>query len=479
VTPSPDAPLPAAEDFSGDSNHLFSAAFVLIAIILSTFAFWGISTVPFHPDESTYLFMSSDFETLFSNPLSLAWDTDVTTDSKDDSSLRAHYRLVDTPMTRDLLGLARWVSGFPPLPADWDWSKTWEQNQAAGAIPEEGLLRAGRVILTLFIPLNLWLIYRIGVRLHSHSTGLLAALLFGLNALVLLHNRRAMAEAALTFGVLIALWSFLEGSRRAWVVGLALAFAINTKQTAYALLPVGLLAVALPPFSLRGDPNSSKFQILIRVALNWAEVLLIILLVTLALNPFLWKQPVQAIQAAWAERQELMTRQVNEFNRLNPESSLNSPPRRTAALIANLYMTMPAFAEISNYAQETAAAEQQYLANPANHLLRGMLPGGILFALTLAGIGLAGLKLLTSLRAHHTLVSPILRRRQEAIFITLISTFTLGVGIYWLIPLPWQRYLMPLVPFVCLWIAYAITIIFEPFQASLQKAFQARRRIQP
>ena len=77
-------------------------------------------------------------------------------------------------------------------------------------------------------------------------TGLSAALLLGLNALVLLHDRRAMAEAALTFGVLLALWSFLTGKRHPWLIGLGLALAFNAKQTGLVLLPVGLLAVALP-----------------------------------------------------------------------------------------------------------------------------------------------------------------------------------------------------------------------------------------
>ncbi len=331
------APVPSEPGSGSASHRKHLAVFLLLATFLSAFAFWDIAKIPFHPDESTYLYMSSDFETLFSAPLSLAWSKDDLSNPSGETELRLHYRLIDPPMTRYLLGFARWVGGLPQLPADWNWAKTWEQNQAAGALPDPALLNTGRAALTFFIPLDLLLIYLIGIRLQSRTTGLLAALLFGLNALVLLHNRRAMTEAALTFGVLIALFSFLDGNRRPWFVGLALAFAMNSKQTAYALLPIGLLALAFPPFL---SPASFRFRLLLRLALNWAQVLLVIILITLALNPFLWKQPVQAIQAAWQERQDLMTRQVNDFNRLNPDSSLNTPAKRMAAMLANLYMTL-------------------------------------------------------------------------------------------------------------------------------------------
>ncbi len=95
----------------------------------------------------------------------------------------------------------------------------------------------------------------------------------------------------------------------------------------------------------------------------------------------------------------------------------------------------------------------------------------MLFALTLAGMALAGLSILTSLRERRVPNSLIARRRFDSLLITLMSTFTLGIGIFWLIPLPWQRYLLPLVPFVCLWVAYAITTDPQPVLSTLPKSF--------
>ena len=160
----------------------------------------------------------------------------------------------------------------------------------------------------------------------------------------------------------------------------------------------------------------------------------------------MWRQPVQAIQAAIAERQDLQKRQIADFKRLLPEAALDSPSRRLAALLANLYFAPPAFAEAGNYSPHTQASEQAYLANPGHNLLRGLLGGAVMFALNLLGIGLA------CLRLRHA--DP---QQRRALAILLLASLCLALGLFWLAPLPWQRYVIPLVPLTCLWSAYAVT----------------------
>ena len=288
---------------------------------------------------------------------------------------------MDAPLTRYLLGIGGTIAGLPALALDWDWSQSWEANQAAGALPGTDLLVVGRLAVTLLLPFNLLLTYAIGKQIHGELTGCLAVLLMGANALLLLHNRRAMAEAALTFGVLFALWSFLEGNRRPWLAGLGLALAFNAKQSGLALMPVGLLAVIYLPAPVL----SVKRLAWVRLPWAWAQYLGVFLLVTLALNPFLWRQPFKAAQAAWKERQELQARQVADNARLSPEVALLTPSNRAAALLAHLYMAPLTFSETANYQAQTAAAEKAYLAFPGHNLLRGLAAGSILFALTLFG----------------------------------------------------------------------------------------------
>ena len=168
-------------------------------------------------------------------------------------------------------------------------------------------------------------------------------------------------------------------------------------------------------------------------------------LLTGLLNPFIWRHPLQAIQAAIAERQDLVRLQVSDYNRLYPDIALNTPGRRLAAMLGNLYITPPAFAETSKYTPHTAASEQAYMSNPTHSLLRS-LPGGLaLFALDFVGVALA------CLRFRRLGAS-----QRQNLALLLLSSLCLVMGIFWLVPLPWQRYVIPLVPLSCLWAAYAI-----------------------
>ena len=409
---------------------------IILIGLLSVFYFWGVPRIPFHPDESTYLFMSSDFEALLQDPLSLAWQPG------NEEDLRQYYRAVDAPLTRYVLGIGRSIAGLKALPADWDWSKSWEENQQAGALPDERLLTAGRVAVTLLLLLSLVFIYLTGNLLGGRSTGLLAALLLGTNALVLLHGRRAMTEGVLTLGVTLALWSILKAGRRPWLAGLGAALAFNAKHTGLALLPVGLLAACwpLPGSTFRWG----------KTAAGLAQYLGVFALLTLALNPFLWSKPVQAVQAAWSSRQTLVQRQLADIRRLAPELLLATPSRRAAVLVANLYLVEPAFAEVENYQAETAGAELAYLAIPGHNTFRSPLWGGVLLTLTLAGMIIA----ITRLRRL-----PADERRN--LVLVLIATAAQVVGLIWLVPLPWQRYVVAVVPYACLWIGYCLNSFIE------------------
>jgi hypothetical protein len=416
-----------------------SIAFWLIAGAISLFAIWGVGGVPFHPDESTYLFMSADFDLARSNPASLAWEPGTALD------LRAHYRAIDAPMNRYLLGLGRSLAGLPALTADWNWRDNWRDNRQAGALPDERLLQAGRLTITLLLPLSLFFIYLTGRRMGGEASGLLAVILLGSNALILLHTRRAMAEGALTFSILLALWSFLDGWKRPWLAGLGMAMALNAKHSTLALLPVGMLAVAWGVFL----PATGLLGARLRKALvNLLIYGAMITLITLVLNPFYWRDPLAAARVSIKERNDLLERQVADTLRLAPENALLIPGQRTVALLANLFVLPPAFAEVGQYQAYTAAAEQAYLATPGNDLLRGMAGGGVMLGLVLLGVGLA----LVDYR-HNNL------EQRRALALVGLATISLTLLLIAAVPLSWQRYVIPLVPLACLWAAYPASLV--------------------
>jgi len=424
---------------------------LLVLGLLSVYHLWGVRTLPFHPDESTQLFMSADFEALLHDPSSLFWSPE----KQDDP--RQALRERDAPLTRYLLGAGRWLAGLGPPPVDWDWGKSWEQNRQAGALPDQRLLLVARLSITLLLPFSLLFIYLSGAALSGRFTGFLAALLLGLNALVLLHARRAMAEGALTFGIIFALWSFIQARRRPWLAGLGMALAFNAKQSALALLPVGLLAVCWLPLGPNAQDEPGRQALPGRVmciAGASVQYLGVFLALTLLLNPFLWSRPSQALRASWANREGLLQRQVADTARLAPEQALDSPARRAAVLLANLYLVQPSFAEVGNYLEQTAAAGQAYLAVPGHDLLRNIPGGGALMALTLFGA------LMAVLQARSA--GP---QRRRALVLTLIATLAQGAALVLLVPLPWQRYAIPMVPFVCLWCAYAFGHLLDKAKA--------------
>ena len=426
----------------------YATLFLLVLIsTLTVYYVWGIPTLPFHPDESTYLFMSSDFEALLHDPMSMEWNPENQND------LRQVYRERDAPFARYWIGLGRSIAGLKALPVDWDWGKTWQQNQLLGALPDENLLISARLAITLLLPVSLLFIYLIGVAISGRTTGLLAALLLGTNALVLLHDRRAMSEGALTFGVVFAMWCFLQADKRPWLAGIGIALAISSKHSALALLPVGLVAVCWRSTRALQETENPVLGSSLRFSKNQITSIIfatiqylgVFLLITWLLNPFLWRSPIQALIASWENRQNLLQQQLNDTIRLAPEQALLSPTKRAAVLLANLYLAPPLFAEVGNYLPFTATAEVTYLNVPGHNLLRNLAGTGALIVLTIFGVLVAVIQMKSQ--------TPTKRR---ALILTLLGSLSQIASVIIFIPLPWQRYVIPLVPFTCLWSAYAI-----------------------
>jgi hypothetical protein len=168
-------------------------------------------------------------------------------------------------------------------------------------------------------------------------------------------------------------------------------------------------------------------------------------LVTLALNPLFWKNPIQAAAASWESRQDLLRRQTSDAAQSAPDQALNTPARRAAAMLANLYLRPPSFYEIGNYRDQTASSEQAYLAVPGHNLMRSIWAGGILFLMTLIGFIFAILKIRPATPQS---------QRRAIVLVALATIFQVAALLIW-IPLPWQRYVIPVLPLVCLWTAYA------------------------
>jgi hypothetical protein len=184
---------PARLHFCKLVNKSFKSSLILLIllVILCVVYFAGITKIPFHPDESTQLMMSSDIDGLISNPFRLAWDP------TQGENISQTYRLLDAPITRYLLGIGRNLAGLPPPSSFWDWSLDWQANLGQGAMPESRLLLAGRLVIGILFPFSLVLLYISTRAIGGKVGGYTAIILLSLNAVVMLHTRRAMAEGPL------------------------------------------------------------------------------------------------------------------------------------------------------------------------------------------------------------------------------------------------------------------------------------------
>jgi 4-amino-4-deoxy-L-arabinose transferase-like glycosyltransferase len=365
----------------------------------------------------------------------LYWNPDKTGDP------RQRYREIDAPLTRYLLGLGRRIAGYDSQPVDWDWTASWNANVGAGAYPEPGLIQTARFTITLLLPVSLGIIYLIGKRLKGSLAGILAMLLLGTNAVVLLHGRRAMAEGVLLFGILLATWSILKAQESPWLAGLGLGLAFNAKHSALALLPVAVFALVWIP--------GSKTRHLEKAVLNMVQFSLAFVIIIFTLNPVLWRYPVRAVRSAIDARTLLAEQQAMDSLRIETDKESVSTFQQVSVLLINLAISPPEYGLVENLSP-TLDEVEAYIAIPGHNLFRGIVGGGIILVLLFFGLAVA---IRSSFRVH----TP----HKRDLIILLLATLSMVGGLLVAVQIYWIRYTIPAIPFVCIWIAYGLASIFE------------------
>jgi len=420
--------------------------FLLLAFIgiASWIYLTGILAVPFHPDESTQIFMSGDFELFSQKPSALFWQANPT------DEIRQRYRLLDPPLTRIWIGFARWVTGQPAMPADWDWSKTWQDNSAAGALPDPGLLQTARLAIGLFFPLTLFFAFRAGKSLGGDLTGWIAMFLTLGNALILLHTRRAMAEGALVIGVFFSLWALTAWRKRLWLSAIPLALAFNAKYSAAPLVLAGIVAI----LCMSGEKPLPIRQRLIRLA----GFLALFGGITLLLNPFLWAHPFQALSAAVTARTDFMAAQSADYFSTDTPLAPSTLLQSLLAMTAQLFFTPPASAEVGNYLPQTQIFIDRYLANPLHSLLRSFAGGGLQLGLVILGL----------VAVIRGVLSRVKFSQKQNLTLFLFAVFLEFIFMLATTNVAFQRYYLVLVPMVILTSSLGINSLVSIFRSILK-----------
>src|SRR3990172_6948271 len=227
----------------GRPNLVSRCSAPAVLVVALAVNLWNLASVPFHPDEATWIFMSRDLALLArQGPGAVCWQPGAAADPV------ALERARTAPLPRHILGLERLAGILPAgaVPVDWDWTTTWAVNAERGAVPSASVLLAARLPMALLTSFAALLVFLIARRIGGAGAGWAAALLFIFNPLMLLHGRRAMSEAALVFGVCLAVWLMMRLPRAGLIQGAGVALAVLAKHSGIVIAPAALLSALWP-----------------------------------------------------------------------------------------------------------------------------------------------------------------------------------------------------------------------------------------
>jgi 4-amino-4-deoxy-L-arabinose transferase-like glycosyltransferase len=431
------------------------AKFAVAFALFSAYIFFELRTlgeVPFHPDESSWILMSRDFDTQF-----LAGDTTALAFTPEQNiDAIWSYRLLNAPLAKHIIGFTRWVNGFgaDTIPADFLWGVSWEQNRAA--LPRADVLWMSRSAMALLNALSALLMFVIGREIGGGIAGACATALFAFDPLMLLHNRRAMAEGALVLFTLssvltlIKLAQHLRASKTnspkvitATLAGAMIALAICSKQTAIPLFVCGVLILLIAPSArARRAQTVTLIAFVIAAAVVW-----------LVLNPIVWAHPLETLQAMLKERNDLSAIQVRIEATNSPQRVLSDVASRVVASARVVFFELPIASESPVYLEQLEPPARAYLAQPINTALRQPLASVILAALFVIG----AIRLITSRFDRRARDSTKYIAQSVLLLCAVAAELLVAVAI----PLAWQRYFVQLVPLALLVAAFGCATIMQ------------------
>ncbi|MBN1120601.1 MAG: phospholipid carrier-dependent glycosyltransferase [Anaerolineae bacterium] len=248
---------------------------VVFVGLLCLYAFAGTILVPFHGDESTLIYMSRDYETIFVEGDLDALRYQPPEPPRSWNSLEQFNRIMTGSVHPLTVGLARQIAGLTvdDLNAPWDWdtyrhADEYRMNVIDGALPGDRLLAVSRVPSTLMLAASIILVFLI-TRLitASRPAAWVASLIYTLNPAVLVNGRRAMQEGAMLFSSMLVIWialqiikslrkeDFTRRKKVTWLVGLGVAsgFAAACKHTSAVIIAAAFLAIFIAAILHRRD----------------------------------------------------------------------------------------------------------------------------------------------------------------------------------------------------------------------------------
>ena len=230
-------------------SHLRDVIFLVIVVI---YILVGISQVPFHGDESTYIWRSQEYDTLVKqgNLKSILFT------QPDD--YQQQLKLSIGSILIYSIGFARDIAGIDTVNNDWSWEDGWDVNLARGNRPEQQTLILARFCSAIMGAASIILFFLAARKLFpSRASAWVGTILLATQAGILLNFRRAMQEGPkfLFLTATLYLCSHLltdlkidKANRPLYaLIGLASGLTLAAKQDASPALFALYFALALIP----------------------------------------------------------------------------------------------------------------------------------------------------------------------------------------------------------------------------------------
>ena len=397
--------------------------FLYVGVLIG-YALAGVQLTPFHGDESTTIYTSSDFDTLFLRG-DLAHIIYRQPPPSDDpqAATKQDLRILNGVLSKYTYGFARWVSGLDTLPLNgqWIWGASWDYNQAQGNLPSPLILFVTRWASALLLALSIAFVFASSVRLGGYRSAYLATLVSTLMPAVMLNGRRAVYESAalltevLLFYVTLQLISRRATFKGALALGLAAGLAIAAKHTGV------LFAVAAAGSMMLYPLLRLKIRQLFNTGLMIFGAGVIAALTFLAFNASWWSQPLAMPGIVLARRIVITNTQADLFG------EFQNPLQRISALVNESLSAPPQY-------YEAGAEWQTWIGDQIARYEASGLAGasGIIWRIVVGLLILVGLARM------------LIKWRQASTFALLFWFGLLAISLYALTPFDWQRYYLPL-----------------------------------
>lgn len=334
------------------------------------------------------------------------------------------YGSVDQPVLgKYFIGLTLYLNGYDlaeiqRLPK-FKYYKSYTENTDSGnAVLTETLQVCRRAVAVTGI-LSCLLLYWLGKELFSRRVGIIAAALLAFNPLMDLCSRRILTDTPLLFLVLLSLAvsvlffkSWKTGRKlHTWLwaacvgimAGLAVSMKLNGVLTLWALFAATVMFIVYAKKS--GNSVGSLTKPVVLAAC-------LALAVFVAINPYLYKQPLVGMQ-------KMVKHRLWRFHcqQLKTGSGLYTTPARVNAIISRTLSAHPrSFAPFGR-----------------------ILPLPVDFILFLWGLW-------SILKKEREVITVVVLSAAVVTFVTLVLT----------LPLNWERYFLPLIPYIALIEAYGL-----------------------